>query len=137
MLLLAAVLLASPAQYPQATCLRAYGETACGYHCTQGYGQVRCAQTPVGNCQAGYGTVVCYDPPVPVLAWSQTPVAQCLAEYGLVACGYGCVAQYGSVRCSPVPGGVCAAQAGRITCSGEGLQNVGGHHQRHHAPRRR
>jgi len=55
---------AAPAtSWPEPTCRSAYGETACGYHCTAAYGQVRCAQTPHGQCKAAYGEVTCWDPP--------------------------------------------------------------------------
>lgn len=51
-----------PEPSPQAaTCLKRYGEVACGYGCKAAYGQVRCASRPQGVCKAAYGRVVCSD----------------------------------------------------------------------------
>jgi hypothetical protein len=103
--------------WPTATCLDGYGTHACGYDCRAEYGQVRCAQTPFGACGAAYGTLVCFDPSRDVLA--REPViraAECRAEYGTIACGYGCAADYGSVKCAATPEGVCHAANGEVTC---------------------
>lgn len=98
-------------------CTTAYGKTACGYHCTAAYGDVQCADTYAGACLAAYGNVKCWDPPRRYrrLARRMDP-AECLASYGDIACGYGCVAAYGVVRCSPRPGGSCTAGYGDVTC---------------------
>lgn len=101
----------------ESSCTSAYGKTACGYHCTAAYGDVQCADTYPGACMAAYGQVKCWDPPRRYrrLAWRMDP-AECLASYGDIACGYGCVAAYGVVRCSPRPGGSCTAAYGDVTC---------------------
>ena len=115
-------------------CYAAYGQTACGYDCTAGYGQLRCAQTPAGRCTAAYGSVTCWDPaPADEAprapprsrpahrarsreAYAPRDAATCLSNYGQTACGYGCVAQYGRVRCAATPGAQCIAQYGQIAC---------------------
>jgi hypothetical protein len=107
---------------PQAQCIANYGEIACGWSCVAGYGQLRCAQTPTGICVADSGKLTCADPAPSYRPHSrgggrQVPQAQCLSKYGTTVCGYGCVAEYGQVKCSQVPGGVCAAAYGKITCS--------------------
>lgn len=76
---------------PQATCVSAYGKVACGYNCTSGYGDVKCASTPE---------------------------AKCLAAYGKIACGYNCVSGYGDVKCASKPHGKCMAAYGQVECSG-------------------
>lgn len=43
----------------EAECLSAYGQTACGYHCTASGGQVNCASEATGMCVAVGGAVVC------------------------------------------------------------------------------
>ncbi|MBX7097226.1 MAG: hypothetical protein K1X89_05925 [Myxococcaceae bacterium] len=42
--------------------------------------------------------------------------AQCLSKYGKTVCGYGCVADYGLIKCAETPQGVCKADSGKITC---------------------
>ena len=103
---------------PPSECKTAYGQTACGYHCTAGYGTVACAETPSGACLAAYGKTTCWDPPRHYRhrAREHAPSA-CLAGYGEIACGYDCVAGYGEVRCSPRPGGRCVAASGHVTCT--------------------
>jgi hypothetical protein len=54
---------------------------------------------------------------VAVFLNAQVPAAECLTQYGTTQCGYGCVAAYGQVQCSPNPGGACAAEYGRVVCS--------------------
>ena len=110
---------AQPAQ-----CIANYGEIACGWSCVANYGQLKCAQTPAGVCVANAGQLHCEDPQLEYEAprrerrpQDPLPQAQCLSEYGKTVCGYGCVANYGQIRCSAVPGGVCAAAYGKITCS--------------------
>lgn len=44
---------------PQAQCISAYGEIACGYGCEAAYGEVACAGSPGGQCVAAYGEVTC------------------------------------------------------------------------------
>ncbi len=102
------------AAWPPAKCLSGYGQTACGYHCVAGYGEVRCARTPAGKCLAGYGKVVCGDP---ARYGPGTPQVKCLAGYGEIACGYACVAGYGEVRCARTPAGACQAAYGHVVCS--------------------
>lgn len=109
------------------TCRSAYGRTECGFDCVANYGQLKCAQTAQGACKAEYGQVVCWDPPE---AWPGAPKAECLSNYGVTVCGYGCVANYGQVRCAQSPQGVCQAASGEIRCWEPG-QGQGGH-RRHH-----
>ncbi|MBK9073082.1 MAG: hypothetical protein IPL79_19100 [Myxococcales bacterium] len=137
-LMLAALLPAEAAADRQgrrpAGCYAAYGQTACGYDCTAGYGQLKCAQTPTGTCTAAYGSVTCWDP-APAKASRRRSehggrerrgrdhepagvhdAPTCLSNYGQTACGYGCVAQYGRVQCATTPGAQCIAQYGQIAC---------------------
>lgn len=44
---------------PQAQCVSAYGDIACGYGCEAAYGEVACASSPGGRCVAAYGELVC------------------------------------------------------------------------------
>lgn len=99
-------------------CKSAFGKTACGFHCTAGFGDVDCAETYAGACLAAFGEVRCWDPPRRYrrLACEMDP-AECLAGFGEIACGNGCVAGFGEVRCSPRPGGSCEAANGQVTCS--------------------
>jgi hypothetical protein len=113
-------------QTPSPQCLSAHGETACGYDCLSSYGQLKCAQTPSGICRAAYGEVVCWDPPSDCEEESAPP-AECLSNYGKTACGWGCLASHGEVRCSQVPGGICVAQFGTITC----VEPPRHHHRKH------
>jgi hypothetical protein len=115
--LAALILSAVPAFADGPKCVEGYGTVACGYDCIADYGMVRCAQTPAGVCHADYGKVTCWDPPAARWGRRHVAKAQCLADYGTIACGYGCVADYGQVKCSPTPGGVCMASAGKIVCS--------------------
>ncbi|MBX7113472.1 MAG: hypothetical protein K1X64_03990 [Myxococcaceae bacterium] len=102
----------------EARCISAYGAKACGYACEAAYGQVKCAQTPYGACLAANGTLTCWDPPVRhAHRMRNTPAAQCLSEYGTTACGYGCVAQYGAIKCAQTPGHHCYADSGQLFCS--------------------
>ena len=104
---------------PRKECRSEYGTTRCGYHCAAAYGQVGCAQTPMGACAADYGTLTCWDPPADVRApyRDMGPAAECRAAYGRVVCGYHCVAEYGEVRCAETPAGVCTAAYGQVTCT--------------------
>lgn len=117
--LLALLLTASATPSPEATCLTAYGQSACGYDCTAGYGKVRCASVPHGSCTAAYGDVVCGPDPLrgaPVAAdWEQ---ATCISAFGKSACGYDCKSGFGEVGCAPTPWGACVAAYGGVTCSG-------------------
>jgi hypothetical protein len=99
-------------------CKTAFGKTACGFHCTAGFSDVQCSETPSGACIAGFGRLMCWDPPWRYrrLAWEIDP-AQCVAGYGTLACGYGCASGFGEVKCSPRPGGSCMAAAGHVTCA--------------------
>jgi len=54
--------------------------------------------------------------------------SECKSAYGTTACGYGCVAEYGVVKCAQRPGGTCQAAYGEVTCSEGG----GGYHHHHH-----
>lgn len=102
-----------------ASCLAQYGKIACGWSCAAGAGDVKCAATPLGACLADNGKVVCSDPPAPLRGprYRDVPPQQCASGYGKTACGWGCVADYGQVKCSQKPGGVCQAASGKITCS--------------------
>ncbi|MCE9579217.1 MAG: hypothetical protein K8W52_39200 [Deltaproteobacteria bacterium] len=108
-----------PSYAPQRECKSEYGTTVCGYHCVASYGQVRCADSPMGACAASYGNITCWSPSTDVRrAYRESgPAAQCVSEYGTTACGYGCAASYGEVRCAETPQGVCQAAYGQITCS--------------------
>lgn len=102
----------------ESSCTTAYGKTACGFHCTAGFGDVQCAGTPEGACLAAFGQVRCWDPPRRYrrLACEVGP-AECLGAFGDIACGYGCVSGFGEVACSPRPGGSCVAANSHVTCS--------------------
>ncbi len=101
------------AQSSQPECRSAYGQNACGYSCEDGYGQVKCAQTPFGACGSGYGQVVCWDPIQP--QWNDRK-AECLSGYGVVACGYNCESGYGQVKCAQTPNGICTSGYGEVKC---------------------
>ncbi|MGE5182363.1 MAG: hypothetical protein ACM31C_09895 [Acidobacteriota bacterium] len=105
--------------YAQQECKSAYGTTACGYGCVAEYGQVKCASRPGGTCQAAYGQITCSEgAPAPAYGYAGPPPQQeCKSEYGTTACGYGCVADYGVVKCASQPGGTCQAAYGQVTCS--------------------
>ncbi len=108
----------STSRAEDAECKSAFGKTACGYHCTAGFGDVQCSETYSGACIAAFGRVLCWDPPWRYrrLACEMEP-ARCLAAFGDVACGYDCTSGFGEVRCSPRPGGRCEAANGHVTCS--------------------
>jgi hypothetical protein len=99
-------------------CKTAFGKTACGFHCTAGFGDVQCSETDAGACIAAFGRVLCWDAPHRYrrLAREMDPV-QCVAAYGDLACGYGCTSGFGEVKCSPRPGGSCMAADGHVTCA--------------------
>jgi hypothetical protein len=42
-----------------AQCLAAFGDIACGYGCTAGFGEVKCSPRPGGTCEAADGHVTC------------------------------------------------------------------------------
>lgn len=101
-----------------AQCLAQYGKIACGWSCAAGYGDVKCAATPVGACLADNGKVVCSDGVVGGRGrFREVPQQQCVSAFGKTACGWGCVADYGQVKCATRPGGVCQAAYGKVTCS--------------------
>jgi hypothetical protein len=54
--------------------------------------------------------------PVVVVAEPSVPQAQCKAEYGKQACGFGCIANYGTVRCAETPLGACKDAYGVVKC---------------------
>ncbi len=99
---------------PGATCQNAYGKTACGFDCKTAFGEIKCAQTPLGVCHAAYGKLVCWDPPAWVRGGEK---ARCETAYGDIACGYHCVSAYGKIRCASSPRGACKAAYGDVTCS--------------------
>lgn len=108
----------------ESMCKSEYGTTVCGYHCVAEYGQVKCARTPEGSCTAQYGDVTCWDPPGHHYReryyggyGGYAPQSECKSEYGKTVCGYGCVADYGDVKCAHRPGGTCQAAYGSITCT--------------------
>jgi len=104
----------APPEEPGATCRTAYGKTACGHDCTIAFGDIKCAQTPLGVCHAAYGKLVCWDPP----RWVRgTEKAHCETAYGDIACGYRCVAAFGKIRCASSPRGACKAAYGDVVCS--------------------
>jgi hypothetical protein len=109
---------AVPSIADDSECKTAFGKTACGFHCTAGYNDVQCSETPEGACIAGFGRVLCWDPPRRYrrLACENDP-AECMAAFGDLACGYGCASGFGEVKCSPRPGGSCEAANGHVTCS--------------------
>lgn len=117
--MITALLVLSLSQLPAQKCVSASGVTKCGYACTAGGGEVKCAATPLGACVSAYGEVTCWDPSAAVLraATQRTAPAQCVAASGKVACGWSCVAHAGEVRCAQTPGGVCAGNGGQIVCS--------------------
>ena len=104
--------------WPAAECLSNYGTTECGYSCVANYGQIRCAKTPAGACTAAWGTLTCWDPP-PTTRYSGEYIrrAECLSRYGTTVCGYGCVANYGQIRCAATPAGQCFAMNGTLQCT--------------------
>lgn len=126
--LLLAVPQAASAAPPEASCTSAYGKTACGYDCVAAYGEVRCADVPWGACLAAYGVVVC-GPSGPAPRRRAMPKATCQAAFGKIACGYGCVAAYGELACSPDPDGTCVAAYGRVTCSAPAVPHRHHHHR--------
>lgn len=105
--------------FPTYQCLSAYGETACGFSCTSGYGDLKCAQTPLGVCHSAYGEVVCWDPP----RWlgyhlpPGMPRASCISAYGDIACGFRCQAAFGEVACAQTPWGTCTVSYGDLICA--------------------
>jgi len=97
-----------------ASCENAFGKTACGYDCKTAFGDIKCAQTPLGVCHAAYGKLVCWDPP----RWVRSSEkARCETAYGEIVCGYRCVSAYGRTRCASSPQGACKAAYGDVTCS--------------------
>ena len=113
----------------EATCVSAYGATACGYDCQAAYGQVRCARTPEGRCSAAYGEIACWDPAehgwhgwhrYPRRRWRRWPRAQCVSAYGTTRCGYNCTAAFGQVACAASPEGRCFAAYGEVSCMDPG-----------------
>lgn len=103
---------------PAARCVTNFGKVACGYHCAEHDGSVACASTPAGRCIGNYGKVLCFDPPLGLWVSLQgnIPQAACVDQFGLLACGYGCVAQYGQVRCAQTPQGTCTVKNQVIQC---------------------
>lgn len=101
---------------PQAECKNAYGQQACGYSCTAAYGQLKCANSPAGQCHAASGQITCWDPPGQVGFFSGVRKAECKNAFGRTACGYNCTAASGQLKCSQTPAGVCNARMGQVTC---------------------
>jgi hypothetical protein len=114
----ATLLLLVLSQQAPATCVSEYGLLRCGYDCKARYGQVACAQTPLGACAAEYGQVVCADPPLWVFPWlaENSPKMECKSAYGQVVCGFQCRAAFGQVACAQTPFGTCHAERGRVQC---------------------
>ncbi|MBT8496501.1 MAG: hypothetical protein KJO07_25865, partial [Deltaproteobacteria bacterium] len=114
--------LARPAEaQDRASCVNAYGKTACGFDCKAAYGKVRCAETRFGVCAAAYGRVRCWDPPRRAIRRAlrrqqRIPPARCTNAYGKISCGFECAAAYGKVRCGKRPGATCKAGYGQIAC---------------------
>lgn len=104
---------------PGATCESSYGKTACGFSCVAAYGEVQCAESPMGVCTSAYGKVKCWDPPAHVRRSYRDAgkKAMCETAYGKIGCGYGCVAAYGEIGCASAPDGACEAAYGKVTCS--------------------
>ncbi len=62
---------------------------------------------------SGGGNAVVTSEPAPAPGYAQQ---ECKSAYGTTACGYGCVAEYGVVKCASQPGGTCQAAYGQVTC---------------------
>lgn len=100
------------------------GEKACGYHCVNAYGAVRCAQTPAGICAHGSDILACWDPPGLVtavgnaLATRGVRIARptCVTSSGKTACGYHCVSGFDQVQCAETPWGTCRKGEGTLAC---------------------
>lgn len=100
------------------TCRSIDGQVACGYACKSDGLRVRCAQTPQGKCQVIDGQAVCFDPPAFVarVYGASLPEPECKTIDGVVGCGYGCVTDFGKVKCARTPAGVCRTRNGDIEC---------------------
>lgn len=103
---------------PQADCVSAFGNTACGYNCVSGFGQVACAQWPGGTCTTSMGRIVCG--PAATEGWERWwrpgMQSECVTAFGETACGFSCVSAYGDVACARTPQGHCEASYGAIRC---------------------
>jgi hypothetical protein len=101
-----------------ADCLTSSGKTACGFHCVNGDGQVRCSQTPQGVCSVSSGIVACWDPPSVLrrVFGERVPAATCVTNYGQTACGYSCETNSDRALCAQTPFGECLASDGRVVC---------------------
>src|SRR6478609_11627788 len=101
-----------------AECLTSSDQTACGFHCVSGEGEVRCAQTPDGVCSTASGIIACWDPPSILrrIFGDRLPRATCVTNYGQTACGYGCESNSDRVSCAQTPFGKCVASDGKVAC---------------------
>ena len=64
----------------QATCERTLDKVACGYACVSTLRNVKCAQTPWGQCNRSFDAVACFDPqliaPPPLVSSSSSAFAR-------------------------------------------------------------
>ena len=97
--------------FAEPECVTAFGKTACGYNCVSGYGDVKCARTPQGECTKAYGDIVCWDPDIYTYQ-----KAECVNAYGDIVCGYDCVSAYGQIKCAQTPDGACTHAYGDVVC---------------------
>ena len=104
--------------FASATCMSAFGETACGYDCVAAFGEVQCAERPLGRCESAFGEVVCADPPRWLLLeyGMSLPRVECMSAFGETACGYECTSGFGEVRCAETPWGQCVVTMGEVRC---------------------
>ena len=114
----AAVVLGMRAATPPAECLATSGKIACGYHCLEYAGVVKCASTPQGTCSVQQSNLVCWDPPLDTYAVAFDPASElaCLDGADGRSCGYRCLATKLHSACGSRRTDTCRTEADSIVC---------------------
>ncbi len=114
----AAVVLAKRRQTPRAECIRNSGRVACGYHCLDYEGKLRCAQTPEGTCKVEQGNLVCWDPPLDSygVVFETASELACLDASDGQLCGYRCLATAYHSGCGTGRRDCCRAEPQGVVC---------------------
>jgi hypothetical protein len=97
---------------------------ACGYHCIEYDGVLRCAQTPEGTCSVQQGNVVCWDPPLDSYGVAYDPAAElaCMDAMDGRSCGYRCLATPRHSACGSNRGESCRLDPDGLVCKSPGSE---------------
>ncbi len=114
----AALIALHGAKSQKAECVSRFGTIACGYHCMDGDGQLRCAETWDGTCRRQGGAVVCWDPPLDTTGVVIDPASELACFEADVGrkCGFHCLATTKQAMCGQARRDSCHLKGSDIVC---------------------